>query len=56
MVAATLAVTGLYVRVNLAVLLTVNYGDLVGTVEVGVRSARSVFGPPGGRLLGVERA
>ncbi len=53
MVTATLAVTGLYVLVNLTFLLTVDYGDLVGTLEVGVLSARGIFGPDGGWLLGL---
>lgn len=53
MVTATLAVTGLYVLVNLTFLLTVDYRDLVGAVEVGVLSARGIFGPEGGWLLGL---
>jgi len=49
----TLAVTGLYLLLNLTFLRTTDLAELAGTVEVGVLSARNVFGEAGDPLLGL---
>jgi APA family basic amino acid/polyamine antiporter len=51
MVLGALAVTGLYLLLNLTFLVTTGLDELAGTVEVGALSARRVFGPAGGLLL-----
>jgi len=47
----TIAVTVLYLVLNLVFLRTIGLADLVGTIEVGAVSARNIFGPGGGALL-----
>jgi APA family basic amino acid/polyamine antiporter len=47
----TLAVTGLYVLLNLTFLRTIAEPALAGTVEVGALSAQHILGPQGGALL-----
>ena len=51
LVHGTLAVTGLYLLLNLVFLRTVTLEELTGTVEVGALSARQIFGPGGGVIL-----
>ncbi|UHD17182.1 APC family permease [Thiocapsa bogorovii] len=47
----TLSVTLLYLLLNLTFLRTVDYGALVGRVEVGALSAETIFGAVGGHLM-----
>ncbi|MGE5153393.1 MAG: APC family permease [Bdellovibrio bacteriovorus] len=47
----TLAVTGLYLLLNLAFLRTIAEPQLIGTVEVGALAAGHILGPEGGKLL-----
>lgn len=47
----TLAVTGLYLLLNLTFLRTIPAPRLSGTVEVGALSAQYILGPQGGALL-----
>lgn len=47
----TLAVTLLYLLLNLTFLRTVEYDALVGRVEVGALSAQTLFGGAGGHLM-----
>jgi APA family basic amino acid/polyamine antiporter len=54
MILGTAAVTGLYLLLNLAFLLTVPLDDLAGAVEVGAVSAERVLGPGGGLLVSLS--
>lgn len=47
----TLAVTLLYLLLNLTFLRTIGYEALIGRVEVGALSAETIFGSLGGRLM-----
>jgi basic amino acid/polyamine antiporter, APA family len=47
----TLAVTFLYLLLNLTFLRTIDYDVLVGRVEVGALSAETIFGSMGGHLM-----
>jgi len=51
LVHGTLAVTALYLVLNLTFLRTTNLEELAGTVEVGALSARFLFGEGGGMLM-----
>ncbi|MEA3273980.1 MAG: APC family permease [Pseudomonadota bacterium] len=51
LVHGTLAVTGLYLLLNLTFLRTTGLGELAGTVEVGALSARNIFGEKGGMVF-----
>lgn len=51
LVQGTLAVTVLYLLLNLVFLRTIGLEELSGTVEVGALSAREIFGPRGGVIL-----
>lgn len=51
MIHGTLAVTGLYLLLNLTFLLTIGLEELAGTVEVGALSALRIFGSAGGLLV-----
>ncbi len=47
----TLAVTLLYLLLNLTFLRTIPYGALAGRIEVGALSAETIFGAMGGHLM-----
>lgn len=51
LIAATLAVTVLYLLLNATFLRTVPFAEIPGTVEIGARSATAMFGPTGGKLM-----
>jgi APA family basic amino acid/polyamine antiporter len=51
LIQGTLAVTGLYLLLNLTFLRTTALTELAGTVEVGALSARNVYGEGGGQVL-----
>ncbi len=51
LVLGTAAVTGLYLLLNMSFLRTTDFAELAGTVEVGVLSARNLFGEEGGALV-----